>query len=239
MSSENDLPYQPHPIQQKPADSFKLLKPLALFTTILLITLMAGTGGYLLGRRTSQTAPQSTQRVSFQPSSTITAQFSVSTPLPIPTQAITSPTWRIYRNERLGFEFKYPEYYELIGETTNGATFGSSGIPYLTISINQITNYKNLEPCEYSNETNEAYRQIFPCLERGGRWGQKGDIIETKLGRVAVKSFYIAEGFPDANYHIVQTSGSPKLEAKMYVSGGGLDPSFTQMLSTFKILDSK
>jgi hypothetical protein len=208
---------------------------------IVVTATVTGASGYLLGIRTNQNIPQSTQRVTFQPSPTIAIQPSVSTPSPSPTQATPIPTlsMKIYRNERLGFEFKYPEYYELIGETTNGATFGSSGIPYLTISINQITNYKNLEPCEYSNETNEAYRQIFPCLERGGRWGQKGDIIETKLGRVAVKSFYIAEGFPDANYHIVQTSGSPKLEAKMYVSGGGLDPSFTQMLSTFKILDSK
>jgi hypothetical protein len=34
----------------------------------------------------------------------------------------------------------------------------------------------------------------------------------------------------------VQTNDSPKIEAKMFVSGGGLDDSFNQILSSFKFL---
>jgi hypothetical protein len=159
-------------------------------------------------------------------------------PTATPTFALPTLKMKLYRNERLGFEFKYVEGYEVMEETTNMVSFNfvSHRLSYLTISTNEITNYKSYMPCKYSDDAN---KQTFPCLESGERWWQKGDIIETTLGQVEAKSFYIAEGFPDAGYHIVQSNGSPKFEAKMFVSGAGLDSSFKQMLATFKFLDNR
>jgi hypothetical protein len=204
---------------------------------IVITAFVAGTSGYLLGIRTNQNVSQSTQIVSFQPSPTITAQSTASTPSPSTTQAVPTPSFKIYRNERLGFEFKYLEGYEVMQETTNRVSFGARGFPYLTISINQITDYKSYRPCEDIDETN---RQTFTCLESGEGLGQEGAIIETKLGQVSAKSFYILEwGTPHGgSYRIVQTNGSPKVEAKMFISGGGLDWQFEQMLSTFELLDN-
>jgi hypothetical protein len=128
---------------------------------------------------------------------------------------------KIYRNERLGFEFRYPEFYGVMEETTKGVTFGSGGISYLTISTDQITDYTSYRLCEDIDEANINWQKDFPCLQSG--WEKKGNIAETTLGGVSAKSFYIAEGVPDWDYHIVQTTGSPKIEAKMYISGGRLD----------------
>jgi hypothetical protein len=58
MNSADDVLPQPQPAQQKPTSSFKFLKPLTLLVAALLIALVAGTGGYLLGSRTSQPATQ-------------------------------------------------------------------------------------------------------------------------------------------------------------------------------------
>jgi hypothetical protein len=259
MNTDNDFLHQPHPTQQKLTSSFKPLKPLALFVAVLLIALTAGTGGYLLGIRTNQNASQSTQRVSFQPLPT----HAWSAPLPTSTQVgdlpqtegcrpghwcdpsnrlPATPAWKIYRNERLGFEFKYDEGIYAMEETVDKVSFGFT-YPVLTISTNQITDYKSYRPCEYSDENNI---QILPCLESGERWGQKGDIIKTTLGQVSAKSFYIAEtyptdAYPHTYYHIVQTTGSPKIEAKMHIANSApetFDSAFKQMLSTFKMLDN-
>jgi hypothetical protein len=94
MRNENDVSHQPHPVQQK---------QLALFAGVLLAVLMAGTGGYLLGMRNSQSISPS------QPSPTITAQTSMSTPSPISTQAIAAMNWKTYTNAQWGLSFKYPE----------------------------------------------------------------------------------------------------------------------------------
>jgi hypothetical protein len=52
-SSEGVLP-QPQLAHQKPASPFKFLKPLALLAAVIVIALVAGTGGYWLGSRTSK-----------------------------------------------------------------------------------------------------------------------------------------------------------------------------------------
>ena len=72
MNSDNDLLHQPDTSQQQLPRSFKLTDHLILVTTILISALVAA--GYLLGIRTGQMTPQSTQRVSFQTSPAITIQ---------------------------------------------------------------------------------------------------------------------------------------------------------------------
>lgn len=125
-------------------------------------------------------------------------------------------------------------------ETGDKVSFGFT-FPFLTISTNEIIDYASYRPCD------ETHKQV-PCLERGEKWGQQRDIIETTLGHLRAKSFYIAGDYPYAPYnedssyavyHIIQTNSAPKIEAKMFVSGQGFDLAFKQMLSTFKILDSR
>ena len=147
------------------------------------------------------------------------------------TFAFPTSNMKVYRNERLGFEFKYLEGYEVIEETTSGVSFSpnATGNTYLSISTNQITDYKSLISCEYGVEPN------IPCL-RVWDTRQGGTIFETTLGGVSAKSFDLVDGVPDGTYRIVQTTGSPKIEVKMFVSGGGLGWQFNQMLSTFKFL---
>jgi hypothetical protein len=155
-----------------------------------------------------------------------------------PTEAVISPTptpdptanWKTYKNEELGFKFKYPESYHVREETQNGVSFGNDVNTYLTISINQIKDYKSYPLCKGA--------AIYPCLDSGEGWKQKQDVVGTTLGGVSAKSFYVAQGPGDGNFHIVQTTDSPKIEAIMYVSGGGLDGDFEQMLSTFDMLNN-
>ncbi len=173
---------------------------------------------------------------------TVTGQPTPS-PLPTSTQPSPTPVLVTYRNEQLGFEFKYHAGYHVMEETANKVSIGFTA-PDLTISSNQITDYKSYRLC---NETNKQ----TPCLESGERWRQQGDVVETTLGHVNAKSFYIAEDNPyrynpyappHAIYHIVQTNDTPKIEVKMRLADGGpeaFDLAFKQMLSTFKILGSR
>ena len=79
--SDTDLLHQPDTLQPPP--SFKPLKLPAIIAVVLFITLVAGTGGYWLGKRTTQSVSQSTKRISFQPSQP---------PLPLPiNQASVAP----------------------------------------------------------------------------------------------------------------------------------------------------
>jgi hypothetical protein len=127
--------------------------------------------------RTNHNVPQSDRRVSFHPSPTIIAQSTVSTPTPNPRQAMATPTLKIkiYRNERLGFELKHLELYKVMEETASGVSFGFGRSPYLTISLNPITDYKAYKPCKYGDE---AYRQTFPCLESGNDGGKKEILLK-------------------------------------------------------------
>jgi hypothetical protein len=245
MISDRDLPHQQDTVQQQPPRSFKSLKLLVLLAAVLIAILIVGIGWYLLGTRTNQNVSQSTQVIPFQP--TLPAHFQRSlqatwfAPVPTSTQAGPTPIFKLYRNERLGFELHHEKGFEAMEETVDKVSFGYI-VPLLTVSTRGITDYKSYRPCEYIDEDNI---QTLPCLERGERCGQEGSIIETTLGQVNAKIFYTDEYAPDgdyyppAYYHIVQTADSPKIEAKMFVAGVGLDWYFKQMLSTFKILDSR
>jgi hypothetical protein len=232
MSIDDGL-HQPQLNQEKPISSFKLLKPPVVLISIFLIALMMGAIGIIIHQNTLF----SDERASLQPLPTIMIQSSMPTLSPSSQHATAYPSsnMKIYRNERLGFEFRYPEFYEVMEEATNRVTFGSGGIPYITISTNQITDYKSYRLCEDIDEANMNWQKDFPCLYSG--WEKEGEIIiETTLGGISAISFYIAEYVPDGDYRIMQTTDSPKIEVKMYISRAGLDWNFEQMLSTFKFL---
>jgi hypothetical protein len=198
---------------------------------IVLTALIAGSAGYLLG--TKQSTIQHSRKASLQPSGADTSP----TLTLIPTSCL-----QVYRNEKLGFEFKYSNFYNISNETSESISLGqkaSNGyITYLTISINPstFTNYTAYKPCLNEDISEEIYYTQVPCISKGEYWGQKDDIMDTKLDGVSAKSFYLTEGLPDVHYHIIQTSSSPFVEAKMFVAGGGLESSFESILSTFKFI---
>ena len=146
MDSDTGLPRQQHTTQKK-LSSFKTLKPLAILIIILLIVLVVGTGGYLLGVRANQNASQDTQRVSFQISPPIKAQSFVSALSPSSTETISTPTFaipalkmKIYRNERLGFEIKHSDFYQIVNETSDSVFLDKRLLMVLLfISLYQLT----------------------------------------------------------------------------------------------------
>ncbi len=56
MTSDTKVPHQPDTIQQHQPSSFNQFKLLTLLAAVILITIVAGTGGYLLGMRNNQYA---------------------------------------------------------------------------------------------------------------------------------------------------------------------------------------
>jgi hypothetical protein len=112
MTSDTDLPHH-----QQPPRSFKLLKLVTIITAIILITLVAGSGGYLLGIRNNQSTPPSQPSPSLQAKiSAAITQPSYKLPTPIPTGTFTSGTdvptmatsWKTFTAPMEGFTLRYP-----------------------------------------------------------------------------------------------------------------------------------
>lgn len=174
---------------------------------------------------------------------TLKPQISNLYPSPTPTQIpdstanlprVESNDWKTYTNTEYNYEFKYPTSYSLIKENSNGVTFGFSLtpdapiFPYLTVSTTNLTDLSSLKPCPTEDT------QIL-CLDSGKKWGQEQDISNTTVGSHKAKSFYLFRFVPDEqNYHVIQLEAPQKLEFKMLISGGGIDQTFSQILSTFK-----
>jgi hypothetical protein len=93
MNSNNDLSNQPDPIQQKMPGSFKQIKLFTLVTTIFFIAIIAGTGGYFLGMRSSRSIQLPT------PTSHTTTALLSATPTIIPTLFPSIPSgWITYHS---------------------------------------------------------------------------------------------------------------------------------------------
>lgn len=166
---------------------------------------------------------------------TSTIQTPSSTP---ETESLTSTPpdemvgWKTYTNSSLGFEFKYPNTYSVLKETSGGIELGftppanSTPITYLIISTQKGTDLATILICP-------ELRQ-FPCITKEG-WNQIQPISEINISGHKAVSAYLSYGV-DADYRIVQFEDIPTIELKMNVSGGGLDRDFTKILSTFKFL---
>jgi hypothetical protein len=178
MTSDADLPNKPGTIQQQPR-SHKPRQLLALIVTILLSALVAGVSGYLLGIRANQTAPRSTQRLSFQPSPIINKQPDLtttpsSTSFPSINPVSTSSEvvhWITYTDATMGATFEYPATWELIHKITDNSITGT-GMDYrivfndttipgnqINIFISLINNSDNLSLADfYRNSPDGAER---------------------------------------------------------------------------------
>jgi hypothetical protein len=142
---------------------------------------------------------------------------------------------KLYRSDKYGFEFYYPENYEFIEErTSQGVTFLDFGFrnppseetptSYLTITLNSNLDHKSLEEC---NE-----KSMNTCLASKG-FGQEDNVESVMLGNRKAVTFYTGGGVDNA-YHIVQTVDKPEVELQMFVAGGGLNRAFQGIIDSFK-----
>jgi len=153
-----------------------------------------------------------------------------STPIvsPKPQAQVEDPTanWKTYTNSKLGISFKYPINYQIVEENSNKISFGpelfsDEDLAYLTIYTTYQTD-QFLTNCVVTPNT-------FPCFDDRKNNG----MYDIKVGNVVAKGLDVVKGVVDSNYKVVQIV-NPKIEIEMYVSGGGLERTFDQILSTFK-----
>lgn len=159
---------------------------------------------------------------------------------PKPVAETEDPTanWKTYTDPNERFSFKYPDYYTSSISMINGqkdpsrTDFSTDTASFLSL----IT--KNLVPYDEKNLCNDQTK-VYPCIMTSG-WNQKTPVNSFLLDKKHAKNFYIsiANG-ADSHYRIVLTNEEPFIELRMYVSGGGLDRTFDQILSTFKFLGAR
>lgn len=213
----------PVPVPQKP---FPLL-PVIL--SVLVLLSLSSTA--YLAYQNMQLTNQLTQ---------LTKAMAYPSPSPIPTRVPTQssspaipPNWKTYTNTTMGFTLKYPNDYIVLTEkpvVSFGFGVGSvSPSPYLNIANVNTVSLSQLQHCEATSPG------PF-CLADGKGNGQVSDIVDTSLDGQPAKSFYMSSGV-DSLYHIIQTTNR-QFELKMYVAGGGLDKSFSQILSTFTFMEA-
>lgn len=145
-------------------------------------------------------------------------------------QTTENSSWKLFENELLSF--RYPE--ELIVTENNGQISlkekpGGSGFVYLEIYTkpDKLTDYASIPTCDKSEPNKE-------CIATEG-WEQKNAIENITLGNKKAVSFYLS-GFGDYARHVVQTLENPKIELNMNVAGGGLDGTFSKILTSLKFL---
>lgn len=130
--------------------------------------------------------------------------------------------WKTYNHPTLGFTLKHPSSYVVLKEQPDRVELGFNDYPYVTIT-------SILEQYNENNICNENTTE-YPCVASSG-FDQLKPIEIIKVNNIDAKSFYISEGV-DAAYHIVQLSGTAPLQLKANIAGGGLDRTFTHILST-------
>jgi hypothetical protein len=160
------------------------------------------------------------------------------TPTPTPTLSPNPDplaNWKTFTNEKLGFSFKYPENYLIVSENDNTVTLGfkqNSGNIERVLDVSTLEskfiNITSYQLC--SNEINKL--PDYPCR---AEWeytdNNTGKPIYDFHGK-KILTFQYADG-QDSGYAVLQTTETPKIEARMQIAGGGLTYKFNQILSTF------
>lgn len=193
------------------------MKQRGLAPLVIIILIALAVGGYLLYQKQLKPA------VISQPS-----------PTPTPVASDQFADWKTYTNAQAGFQIRYPSFYQLIKEDSNSASFGfkdtvgNGPFEYLVITKDLLIDYRSLVVCTNTTNNPDIVADKLPCLTE--------NISDANIDGIPAKSLYFTQGV-DSNFHVVQTTTKPFIQAKMNVSGGGLERDFNKILSTFKFLD--
>ena len=127
----------------------------------------------------------------------------------------------------ISYSFTMPNGYKVMSTNDVVKTYGFDDFEYLTITKGVTVDLNQLsQKCEV--------KMSGFCLDEGSNWGQNEKVKNMTLDGVPARSFYISGGVDNA-FHVVQTTTDPKIELKMYVAGGGLDSTFQNILTSFKL----
>lgn len=145
---------------------------------------------------------------------------------PDSTSSTETANWKIYQNIKMGFELKYPPYYQIDRESDDEISFSGSYYPGNqkttdVVITSKVTDLSKLKECSNDNSTD-------PCFSN------KKDI--ELAGKKAV-SFELRYGGGGFGFSYRAQTVVPKLEIYKVVYGGGDSKGLLdQILSTFKFI---
>ena len=150
------------------------------------------------------------------------------------TQTADMSNWKIYRNDKLGFMFKYPELFKIENEDSNKVSFSGIFEPGHQIIPSQLIvnfkdavdtqNTKSCDPAKFQENVN------VNCI-----WG---NVEVVNINGIEMRRFELNPGSQNrenSSLSYIQTVNDPKIEFIYETVGGG--NTFSQIISTFKFLD--
>jgi hypothetical protein len=161
-----------------------------------------------------------------------------------------SAQWKIYRNERLGIELKYPNRLSAVSEAADRVWFRASdgaadGIE-VTTNPTAITDYQNYPPCPAGYPASTPLTTgIGSCIVIGDYRGS-ADTASRTIDGMKAHDFYVlssdAQTVPaeaETLTHVIQTVDQPRFEASAsrHAQGlGDLDDLFDRMMASIRFV---
>lgn len=200
---------------------------------VVMLIVIVGVGGYILGANQNQIAQNQTPPATLitQPSPTLT---------PDPTAA-----WKTYRNEEIGFEFKYPPDWSLIDEIVMPTS-------YVERCRNAMSKEKDFDGClwlgsvaisenpfgYYNEHTDRVTKEFIEDLPQE-RIGDRIFYVFHDIFEAVGTNAYYTRGPDQKYYRVVYWQRYPIDPYQNYDSDENLQGIIRQILSTFRFIENE